>query len=326
MEECPVFIEHVPTIMDMRRYLVMEKSEMPETAQATLMQLEQRGHPWRGTQLTRTTWIEELAAEGVTVPIFDRNTEYLYWVGCTGALQERNVKVTKSLVRLLIKSGVNFGVIGIEEGCSGDPARRLGNEYLFQLQAQQNIGTLKGKLVHKVVANCPHCFNTIKHEYPQLGGDFEVIHHTEFLAELVANGKLKPGQVEALTGKTTTYHDPCYVSRHNNIIDEPRAVLAAAGVNTVEMPRCKRGTFCCGAGGSHMWVEENRGERINVVRAQEAMDTGADVIAVSCPFCMQMFESGIGSVPGADERGVQVFDLAELLEMSVAYSKPAAKA
>jgi Fe-S oxidoreductase len=324
MEECPVFIEHVPTIMDMRRYLVMEKSEMPETAQATLMQLEQRGHPWRGTQLTRTTWIEELEAEGVKVPVFDRNTEYLYWVGCTGALQERNVKVTKSLVKLLIKSGVSFGVIGMEEGCSGDPARRLGNEYLFQLQAQQNIETFKSKLVHKVVANCPHCFNTIKHEYPQLGGEFEVIHHSEFLAELVAKGKLKPNQVEELTGKTTTYHDPCYVSRHNNIIDEPRSLLAAAGVNTVEMGRCKRGTFCCGAGGSHMWVEENRGERINVVRAQEAMDTGADVIAVSCPFCMQMFESGIGSVPGADERGVQVFDLAELLEMSVAYSKPKA--
>jgi Fe-S oxidoreductase len=190
MEECPVFIEHVPTIMDMRRFLVMDKSEMPETAQATLMQLEQRGHPWRGTQLTRTTWIEELAAEGVTVPTFDRNTEYLYWVGCTGALQERNVKVTKALVKLLIKSGVSFGVIGMEEGCSGDPARRLGNEYLFQLQAQQNIETLKGKLVHKVVANCPHCFNTIKHEYPQLGGDFEVIHHSEFLADLVAKGKL----------------------------------------------------------------------------------------------------------------------------------------
>jgi Fe-S oxidoreductase len=324
MEECPVFIEHVPTIMDMRRYLVMDKSEMPETAQATLMQLEQRGHPWRGTQLTRTTWIEELEAEGVKVPVFERNTEYLCWVGCTGALQERNVKVTKSLVKLLIKSGVNFGVIGMEEGCSGDPARRLGNEYLFQLQALQNIETLKGKLVHKVVANCPHCFNTIKHEYPQLGGDFEVIHHAEFLAEMVAKGKLKPNQVEELTGKTTTYHDPCYVSRHNNIIDEPRAVLAAAGINAVEMPRCKRGTFCCGAGGSHMWVEENRGERINVVRSQEAMDTGADVIAVSCPFCMQMFESGIGSVPGADERGVQVFDLAELLEKSISYSKPKA--
>src|SRR3989442_1761780 len=160
MEECPVFIEHVPTIMDMRRHLVMEQSNMPETAQATLMQLEQRGHPWRGTQLSRTTWIEERAAEGVTVPIFDGSQEYLYWVGCTGALQERNVKVTKALVRLLLQAGVSFGVLGIEEGCSGDPARRLGNEYLYATQAEQNIATFTAKGVQKIFANCPYCYNT----------------------------------------------------------------------------------------------------------------------------------------------------------------------
>ena len=338
MEECPVFIEHVPTIMDMRRYLVMEQTKMPETAQATLEQIEQRGHPWRGTQLTRTTWIDELKAEGTEVPIFDGSQEYLYWVGCTGALQERNVKVTKSLVRLFIQAGVSFGVLAMEEGCSGDPARRLGNEYLYQLQAQQNIEIFKAKSVQKVIANCPHCYNTIKHEYPQFDGNFETQHHSVFLAELLAAGKLTRMDYDPSTapgappytfsrpaGKTATYHDPCYISRHNNIIDEPRAVMEATGVKSIEMGRCKRGTFCCGAGGSHMWVEENRGERINVVRAKEAVETGADMIAVSCPFCMQMFESGLGSVPEADERGVQVFDLAELLEMSVAYSKPVAQ-
>jgi Fe-S oxidoreductase len=334
MEECPVFIEHVPTIMDMRRFMVMEQSNMPETAQQTLQQLEQRGHPWRGTQLTRTTWIEEMAAEGVEVPMFDGSQEYLYWVGCTGALQERNVKVTKALVRLFVEAGVSFGVLGGEEGCSGDPARRLGQEYLYQLQAEQNIATFKAKGVQKVIANCPHCYNTIAHEYPQFApdgeaGKFETVHHSVFLAQLIAEGKLRPDATNAQTGarpgglseKSATYHDPCYISRHNSIIDEPRSVLAATGTRAVEMQRCKRGTFCCGAGGSHMWVEESRGTRINDVRTTEAVDTGADLIAVACPFCMQMFESSVGNVPAAVERGVQVFDLAELLEKSVAYGR-----
>jgi len=300
----------------------MEKAEMPETAQATLMQLEQRGHPWRGTQLTRTTWIEEMAAEGAEVPVFDGSQEYLYWVGCTGALQERNVKVTKALVRLFMQAGVNFGVLALEEGCSGDPARRFGNEYLYQMQAQQNIEVMKAKNVQKVIANCPHCYNTIANEYPQFGGEFQTVHHTVFLSQLVDQGRLKPEAVAAFSQKTATYHDPCYLSRHNGIMDEPRRLLAATGVNAVEMPRCRRGTFCCGAGGSHMWMEESRGERINDVRTTEAAEAGADLIAVACPFCMQMFESAVGAVPAAEERGVQVFDLAELLDQSVAYSKP----
>ena len=322
MEECPVFIEHVPTIMDMRRFMVMEQSNMPETAQQTLQQLEQRGHPWRGTQLTRTTWIEEMQAEGVNVPMFDGSQEYLYWVGCTGALQERNVKVTKALVRLFLEAGVSFGVLGGEEGCSGDPARRLGQEYLYQLQAEQNITTFKAKNAQKVIANCPHCYNTIAHEYPQFDGKFEVTHHSVFLARLIAERKLRPDSANGLSEKSATYHDPCYISRHNNIIDEPRSVLAATGASQVEMKRCKRGTFCCGAGGSHMWVEENRGTRINDARTTEAVDTGADLIAVACPFCMQMFESSVGNVPAAVERNVQVFDLAELLDQSIAFSRP----
>jgi len=316
MYECPVFIEHVPTIMDMRRFLVMEQASMPETAQATLMQLEQRGHPWRGTQLTRTSWIEEMAAEGVAVPVFDGSQEYLYWVGCTGALQERNVKVTKSLARLLLQAGVSFGVLGAEEACSGDPARRLGNEYLFQMQAQQNIDTFKAKGVQKILTNCPHCFNTMAHEYPQLDGRFEVIHHSVFLADLIAQGKLQTDQTSGFSQKTATYHDPCYLARHNDILDEPRQVVAATGCGQCEMPRCKKATFCCGAGGSHMWVEENRGQHINEVRTAEAAETGADIVAVACPFCLQMFEAGVGAVPEAVERGMQVLDLAEMLAMT----------
>lgn len=323
MRECPVFIEHVPTIMDMRRYLVMEQSQMPETAQATLMQLEQRGHPWRGAQLTRTTWIEEMASEGVMVPMFDGSQEYLFWVGCTGALQERNVKVTKALVRLLLQAGVSFGVLGAEEGCSGDPARRLGNEYLYQMQAEQNIETFKAKGVQKIIAACPHCFNTFANEYPAFGGKYQVVHHSTFLAGLVAEGKLRG---DGLGDKLVTYHDSCYLARHNDIVSAPRQVVAATGARTREMARSGKDTFCCGAGGGHMWVEESRGERINNVRAAEAVATGADLIAVACPFCMQMIESGAGAIPEAEQRGVQVIDVAELLDMSVAYARSTAAA
>lgn len=321
MHECPVFIEHVPTIIDMRRYLVMEQSKMPETAQATLMQLEQRGHPWRGAQLTRTSWIEEMAAEGVAVPMFDGSQEYLFWVGCSGALQERNVKVTKALVRLFLQADVSFGVLGAEEGCSGDPARRIGNEYLFQMQAEQNIETFKAKSVQKIITACPHCFNTFANEYPQLGAKYQVVHHSAFLADLVSQGKLRGGR---LGDKLVTYHDSCYLARHNNIVSAPRQVVAATGVRSVEMARSGKSTFCCGAGGGHMWVEESRGQHINDARAAEAVATGAGLIAVACPFCMQMIESGVAGIPEAEERGVQVIDLAELLDMSVAYSAPAA--
>jgi len=317
--QCPFFIEHIQKLMDMRRYLVMEEARMPETAQATLMQLEQRGHPWRGTQLTRTTWMEELAAEGIEVPLFDGSQEYLYWVGCTGALVERNVKVTKALVRLLLEAGVSFGVLGAEEGCSGDPARRLGNEYLFQMQAQQNIETFKAKGVRKVIANCPHCFNVMKNEYPQLGGQLEVVHHTQLLAQLVAEGRLRLRDVGEAWGLPVTYHDPCYIARHNDILGPPRQVIAATGAELVEMGRHRKHTFCCGAGGGHMWVEESGGRRINHVRTEEALGTGARLIAVACPFCLQMFEEGVGSVGGG--QAVPVLDVAELLEKSVAFSR-----
>ena len=273
--------------------------------------------------MTRTTWMEEMAAEGVEVPLFDGSQEYLLWVGCTGALQERNVKVTKAMVRLLLEGGVSFGVLGSEEGCSGDPARRSGNEYLFQMQAQANIEVFKAKGVQKVLTMCPHCFNTMKHEYPQLDGQFEVTHHAVLLQRLIAEGKLRPESENGLSEKIATYHDPCYLARHNEILEEPRGVLASTGAKGQEMKRRRKDGFCCGAGGFHAWMEESRGQRINQARTEEAAETGAEIIAVACPFCMQMFEDGVGAVPQAAEREMKVLDLAELVEMSVAAGRPA---
>jgi Fe-S oxidoreductase len=293
---------------------------MPETAQATLMQLEQRGHPWRGTPLARTTWIEEMG----DVPMFDGSQEYLFWVGCTGALSERNVLTTKAIARLLNQAGVSYGVLGVEETCCGDPARRLGNEYLFMLQAQQNIELFNAKGVKKILASCPHGFNTFKNEYPQFGGQFEVVHHADFFAQLVREGKLKPQ--EALAQKIT-YHDSCYLGRHNNLYEAPRRIVASLpGAEAVEMARARAQSFCCGAGGGHMWMEESKGKRVNNERTEEATATGAEIVATACPFCLQMFEDGIGAVPAAAEREMKVYDVAELLDMAVAPAPAAPEA
>jgi len=290
---------------------VMDEANMPETAAATLMQLEQRGHPWRGTQFTRTDWME-----GMDIPTFDGSQEYLYWVGCTGALVDRNIPITQALARLLMEAGISFGCLGEEETCSGDPARRMGNEYLFQLQAQQTIEVWKAKGVKKVITNCPHCFNTFKHEYPQFDGHFEVIHHAELLAQLLKEGKLQAKN--GLAGRIA-YHDSCYLGRHNNIYQAPREVIAALPkAQFIEFPRNRANGFCCGAGGGHMWVEETPGQRINNARTQEAQEAGAQIIATACPFCVQMFEDGIPAVEPDEEKRMKTMDIAELLQASVA--------
>ncbi len=315
VQECPVMIEHVPTIVEMRRYLVMEKASVPPTAQAALQNLEQRGHPWRGTQFTRETWIEQLRAEGIDVPVFDGSQEYLYWVGCSGALVERNVPITKAIVKLLVEADVSFGVLGQTETCSGDPARRLGNEYLYATLATSNSESFNEMGVRRVITACPHCFNTFSNEYPDFGGKYEVTHHSEFLRNLVSLGKLKPKETD---GATITYHDSCYLGRGNNIYDAPRDILSSIpGVNLVEMPRNKEKGMCCGAGGGNMWQEE-QGTRVNHLRAAEAINTGASIVATACPFCVQMFEDGISAVqPDADRRSIKAYDIAELLEVSV---------
>ena len=308
--QCPLFIEHIGTLQDMRRYKVMTEGEMPPTAQAVLTQLEQRGHPWRGTSLTRTSWME-----GLDVPRFDGSQEYLYWVGCSGALVERNLPTTRAVARLLTEAQVSWGCLGELETCSGDPARRLGNEYLAQMQIQATIATMKGSGVRKVITNCPHCFNTFRNEYPQFGGELEVYHHTQVLAELVAAGRLRP---KAGLDQRVTYHDSCYLGRHNGEFAAPRAIISALpNVRFVEMPRNGRQSFCCGAGGGHMFVEETQGRRINHVRAEEAQATGAAIVAMNCPFCVQMFEDGLAAVEPDESRRARPMDLAELLELTV---------
>jgi Fe-S oxidoreductase len=248
-----------------------------------------------------------------TIP---EDVEYLFWVGCAGALDERARKVTQSIARLLHTAGVRFAVLGQRESCTGDPARRLGNEYLYQTQGQQNVETLDGVGARKVIASCPHCFNTISNEYPSLGGNYEVLHHSQLLAQLVAEGRITPGQ---RFESTVTYHDPCYLGRHNSIYDQPRSVLSAVpGVQQVEMHRCRQRGFCCGAGGARMWLEENIGKRVNLERTDEALGTGADVVGTACPYCMIMLDDAVKQrqADGVADESKQVLDVAQILERS----------
>ena len=291
VEECPVTVEHIPTIMDMRRYLVLEESKVPESAMNALLSLEQRGHPWRGTQYSRTDW-----AEGLEVPtLADKpDAEVLFWVGCTPALEQRSQAIARSMAKVLKAAKVDFAILGDEETCTGDPARRMGNEYLFQILAQQNIDTMNSYNVSKVVTTCPHCFNTMKNEYPQLGGNFEVLHYSQFVDQLINQGSIKPLKMMDVT---MAYHDSCFLGRHNGVYDEPRNVAKAIpGLKLVEMgSRCRERGFCCGAGGGHMWIEESQGERVNHARTDQFLDTEADTVGVSCPFCVQMMTEGIQS-------------------------------
>jgi len=312
VEECPVDIEHVDAIVDMRRHEVLMESRFPAEAGSMLRNIENRGDPWGMGPAKRLEWTQGLDFEVPVVsgPIPD-DVEYLFWVGCAGALDERARRTTQTIARLLRAAGVAFAVLGPAESCTGDPARRLGNEYLFQTQAQQNIATMREAAVHKVVASCPHCFNSIAREYPALGGDFEVVHHSQLLATLIAEGRLDPGRLDA----TVTYHDPCYLGRHNRVFDEPRSVIdSLEGVRSVEMHRCREKGFCCGAGGARMWLEESIGTRINLNRTDEALETGADVVSTACPFCMIMLDDAV-KTRGRDDT-VEVLDVAQLLERS----------
>ena len=318
VNQCPVDIEHVDHIMDMRRHQVLVESEFPTQLSGMFRNLETKGNPWGMGQNGRTAWIEEVE---FPVRVFGMEGEdaipddvdYLFWVGCAGAYDDNAKRTTKAVAELLHVAGVNFMVLGEGETCTGDPARRAGNEFLFQMQAQQNVEVLNTVGARKIVVTCPHCLNTLGREYPQLGGNYEVVHHTQLLSSLVASGSLTPvTQVEG----TLTYHDPCYLGRHNEVYQPPRDLLGALGVEVREMPRNRSTSFCCGAGGARMWMEERIGTRINLNRTDEAISTGATTLAVGCPFCNVMLTDGAtvrGAEQGSDGPALQVRDVATLL-------------
>jgi len=323
VEQCPVDIEHVDHIVDMRRYQVLIESNFPAEAGVMLRNLENKGNPWGAAQSTREDWTKGLDFPVPRVGEVD-DFEYLFWVGCAGAFEDRAKKTTRAVATLLHEAGVRYAILGEGETCTGDPARRIGNEFVFQTMAQQNVETLNEAGVKKIVATCPHCFNTLANEYGQLGGNYEVIHHTQLLASLVKDGRLTP--VRPVDGGLT-YHDPCYLGRHNRVFAPPREVLGAAtgngnGNGVTEMPRFAERSFCCGAGGARMWMEERIGKRINVERVEEALSTGAQTVAVSCPFCLTMLGDGVTGKKATGEAAdaVEVVDVATVLLRSV---KPA---
>lgn len=311
MEACPVFIEHVPTILQMRRYQVMELADYPATMQEALTSLEERGHPFRGSAASRLDW-----AEGLEIPLLSElgsadEVEYVFWVGCSAAFDERNQKIARALATVLQRAGVRFAILGDEERCTGDPARRMGNEFLFQMTAQENVDLLGRYGVRRLLTLCPHCYNTFRNEYPRFGGRYEVVHHSQLLRELLASGRLRVTRPSLLE---TTYHDPCYLGRYNEEYEAPRAVLGSVGGGPLlEMERNRNRSFCCGAGGGRMWAEEEPSQRVNRERARQALATGARRVGTACPFCMTMLEDGVKSETGGDG-SVEVRDLAEIVE------------
>jgi len=305
--ECPVTIEHVDSIIDMRRNLVLGESNFPPELNVVFKNIETNFTPWAFNAQDRANW-----AEGMNIKTMaeDPNTEYLFWVGCAGSFDARYQKVTKSIARLMQKANIDFRILGVEEKCNGDTARRLGNEYLAQIMMQENVETLNNYGVKKIVTGCPHCYNSLKHEYPQFGGNFEVVHHTELINKLLEDGKIKLKNEEVKS--KITYHDSCYLGRYNDIYDSPRSPLKMVkGTELIEMKRNREKGFCCGAGGGRMFLEEKEGTRININRAAEAINTKADTVASACPFCMTMLTDGIKSFEKSDS--VKIKDVAEII-------------
>jgi Fe-S oxidoreductase len=310
VDACPVFIEHVPKIVDMRRWLVLTESRFPAELQPTFRNLETNGNPFQMSWQTRTDWAKNL---GVKVMSDVGQAEYLYWVGCYGSFDERNKKVARAFVKLLQSAGVDFAILGNEEKCTGEPARRLGHEYLYQTLAQGNIETLKRYRFQTIVTACPHCFNTIRNEYPDFDGRFKVIHHSQLLDELVASGRLR---VKRERTERITYHDACNLGRYNDVYEEPRRVLASTSRgDLLEMSLNRKKGFCCGGGGGRAWMEENEGRRVSQVRVEQAMEVKPDILASACPFCLTMFEDGVKSKEVADK--IKTRDIAEVLAESL---------
>jgi len=309
MEQCPVFVEHIDKVVGMRRNLVLSESRFPGEAQVAFRNMENNGNPWGIGWANRADWAKDLDVPIIGELEEGEEVEVLFWPGCSGAFDDRNRRVASAFVRLLKEAGVKFAILGTEEKCCGDSARRLGNEYLFQMLVQENVETLKNYRFKEIVTTCPHCFNTLKHEYPQFGGEFAVVHHSTYLWRLLQQGRLAPkGRLDLLA----TYHDSCYLGRYNDIYSEPRKVLeSVGGLRLTEMERHHDRSFCCGAGGGRMWLEEKLGRRINVMRTEQALAKKVELVATACPFCLVMLTDGLKD-KGIEE-GVQVLDLAEVL-------------
>ena len=322
VEACPVLIEHVDKIVGVRRNLVLEDSRFPSELTAAFTNMERAGNPWGQPKAARTDWtkglpftvptVAELAAEDRLGEI-----DVLYWVGCAAAFDERNRRVARSFATCLNAAGIRFAILGQEESCTGDPARRMGNDYVWQMLAMGNVATLDRYKLNSIVTACPHCFNTIGNEYGQLGGQYEIVHHSVYLQRLLADGRLRTIDADA-TGqtapRTVTFHDSCYMARYNDVVAQPRAVLSSvAGLELVEMEKSGKNSFCCGAGGGRMWMEETRGTRINAERTRQALSTGAGTIATNCPFCMTMMRDGLAAAPADLAGTVSAVDIAELL-------------
>jgi Fe-S oxidoreductase/nitrate reductase gamma subunit len=306
MEVCPVFIEHVPRIVDMRRYLVEMKAKFPEELLTLFENMEQRSNPWGIAPAERTKWAADISVK----PFEAGKTEYLFYVGCAGAFDARNRKTTLSVAKILDKAGVTWGTLGRDETCCGDSLRRLGNEYVFDRMSKANVKKFQEKGIKKIITQCPHCYSTLKNDYKQFGADFEILHHAEFISDLLKDGRLKLNTTSNLGN--VVFHDSCYLGRYNQVYDAPRQVLASAtGHMPTEMDRHRDKGFCCGAGGGRMWMEEKIGKFINVARVEEALGKKAETVCVCCPYCMTMFDDGLKDKEAADK--VKVLDLAEIV-------------